>query len=671
MLAQVATVLLFVVGADGGTVEQTQMMLSVGWDRSGSLSIKRAEPYIQSLEAARSSDSDVALAVALTYMRHNRFAEADRELARVLSARPDDLVAQLAVAWILMLKKEHSKAIPQLEALVAAASDATDKETKLMLRLVGSYLAYAASHDQVRADLIEPARQRINKALGPQRQKELERQMRLAASVRDVLQRDGGEAAPDSHPDAPDEAELIGEASQLEAQLKSKVAAVDAKIQVLQQEFHRRARLAARLYEELRDINQERNQYLDNPQGETYLALQRQAVAKQQQVQAAQAGAKQIAYQGASLVRLRERTIKTYRTKLKKLGRDIGKFAGSASSATTGNPQSVSLRDVCDFPLLEARQIVLMRLLDGVDAAIDDEGARVWTSSNGRSRMIGDYLKQDETHATLVQPNGDWLRVEIAKLSAPDRDFLNDIKSAPLAAPAMGELTKYQWKERTGAHPFSVAGDAGFGFWYSIGGRIGPDEHFNLNVNAENRWQVSGHSTKFLRATAVVGPSQWRSFFQPKIERKNWTMGQPPVRLIHKSEGFCTLAVVHGDFRSPDGLVRVYLADDNYWYISGASKSRDTFATANIHRLKKPGSLIIDVQERHWKNKQPRVPVGKTDDESVSYISGIGGVFRDGGCVVALRPQDGTLYLGGNRTGKPNRSFISGRALTLRFYENN
>lgn len=50
-----------------------------------------------------------------------------------------------------------------------------------------------------------------------------------------------------------------------------------------------------------------------------------------------------------------------------------------------------------------------------------------------------------------------------------------------------------------------------------------------------------------------------------------WEQGQPPLRLIRASEGFCALTGVSGHFQGGGEGVRVYVGDDGYWYIGGKS----------------------------------------------------------------------------------------------------
>ena len=59
----------------------------------------------------------------------------------------------------------------------------------------------------------------------------------------------------------------------------------------------------------------------------------------------------------------------------------------------------------------------------------------------------------------------------------------------------------------------------------------------------------------------------------PKFEYTNyrWDYNAPPVKMIHKDEGFCYLAGVGGAFDGGAEVARVYIGDDGFWYLHGSS----------------------------------------------------------------------------------------------------
>ena len=56
------------------------------------------------------------------------------------------------------------------------------------------------------------------------------------------------------------------------------------------------------------------------------------------------------------------------------------------------------------------------------------------------------------------------------------------------------------------------------------------------------------------------------------FETRRWQQGDAPIRLIRKEEGFCALTLVTGHFQGAGEMVRVYVADDGYWYLGGDSQ---------------------------------------------------------------------------------------------------
>ncbi len=63
------------------------------------------------------------------------------------------------------------------------------------------------------------------------------------------------------------------------------------------------------------------------------------------------------------------------------------------------------------------------------------------------------------------------------------------------------------------------------------------------------------------------------AFHSPKFEYKTyrWEHNAPPVKMIHKDEGFCYLADVGGAFNGGAEVGRVYIGDDGYWYLHGST----------------------------------------------------------------------------------------------------
>jgi hypothetical protein len=68
------------------------------------------------------------------------------------------------------------------------------------------------------------------------------------------------------------------------------------------------------------------------------------------------------------------------------------------------------------------------------------------------------------------------------------------------------------------------------------------------------------------------------------FETRRWQQGDAPIRLIRKDEGFCALTMVTGHFEGAGEMVRVYVADDGYWYLGGDSHQEGVAAECIIVR---------------------------------------------------------------------------------------
>ncbi|MEP6669208.1 MAG: hypothetical protein ABJF10_08650 [Chthoniobacter sp.] len=69
-------------------------------------------------------------------------------------------------------------------------------------------------------------------------------------------------------------------------------------------------------------------------------------------------------------------------------------------------------------------------------------------------------------------------------------------------------------------------------------------------------------------------------------ETRTWRQGEPPVRLIRKEEGFCALTSVTGSFQGGGEIVKVYVADDGFWYLGGESQQEGVAAECIIVRYR-------------------------------------------------------------------------------------
>ena len=68
------------------------------------------------------------------------------------------------------------------------------------------------------------------------------------------------------------------------------------------------------------------------------------------------------------------------------------------------------------------------------------------------------------------------------------------------------------------------------------------------------------------------------------VEFHHWKQGDEPLKLIRKEEGFCALTSVTGHFQGGGEVVQVYVGDDGFWYLGGASQQDDVAADCIVVR---------------------------------------------------------------------------------------
>ncbi len=66
-------------------------------------------------------------------------------------------------------------------------------------------------------------------------------------------------------------------------------------------------------------------------------------------------------------------------------------------------------------------------------------------------------------------------------------------------------------------------------------------------------------------------------------ETRTWTQGQPPIRLIKKDEGICTMVNVTGPLAA-DESVSVAVGNDGFWYLGGKASQKGVSGICNIIR---------------------------------------------------------------------------------------
>ena len=70
------------------------------------------------------------------------------------------------------------------------------------------------------------------------------------------------------------------------------------------------------------------------------------------------------------------------------------------------------------------------------------------------------------------------------------------------------------------------------------------------------------------------------------VETASWHQGEAPVKLLRVDEGFCALTSVTGHFEGGGEAVRVYVAEDGYWYLAGRSSQNDVAGECVVIRYR-------------------------------------------------------------------------------------
>ncbi len=79
------------------------------------------------------------------------------------------------------------------------------------------------------------------------------------------------------------------------------------------------------------------------------------------------------------------------------------------------------------------------------------------------------------------------------------------------------------------------------------------------------------------------------------VEFRSWHQGEPPVKLLRADEGFCALTSVTGHFAGSGEVVKVYVAEDGYWYLAGTSMQDDVAAGCIVIRYRKVSGPRVDL----------------------------------------------------------------------------
>jgi len=133
-------------------------------------------------------------------------------------------------------------------------------------------------------------------------------------------------------------------------------------------------------------------------------------------------------------------------------------------------------------------------------------------------------------------------------------------------------VKQYEWTN--GQAPVRMLNkNEGVCFLSGLSGRFaGYGEEVRVRLADDGYWYLGGQSGQADLKAKAIG-IEWTASGAAGVEIKehSWSVGKPAVKLLRKEEGFCFLASVSGVLAGSGEQLRVYLADDGYWYLAGQS----------------------------------------------------------------------------------------------------
>jgi thiol-disulfide isomerase/thioredoxin len=181
-----------------------------------------------------------------------------------------------------------------------------------------------------------------------------------------------------------------------------------------------------------------------------------------------------------------------------------------------------------------------------------------------------------------------------------------------------------------------IPSHAGFCVLTSFGGLfVGDGERAGFSLHPDGWWYLGGAAKKpGIRASAICITAKSPNWLDADFKEVVWKQGDPPLKVIHKDEGFCVLASVAGHFDGFGESVKVYLDErDGFWYLTGTSAKKGVRATAISIRFAHPQKLKVTSYD--WKRGDKPVQMLKRD-EGFCFLSSVRGRFLGGGELVSI-----------------------------------
>lgn len=175
---------------------------------------------------------------------------------------------------------------------------------------------------------------------------------------------------------------------------------------------------------------------------------------------------------------------------------------------------------------------------------------------------------------------------------------------------------------------------------------IGPGGSLRWAEGPINRGrQVLG----LLRRLVGIRSQVIRNAHEP-ISTLAWNKGEPPVKLLPADQGLAMLAAVGGHFSSPNEQLKLSLAKDAHYHLSGQATTPTLFAAAIAIGIPPDQLQRYTLKTFEWSaEKQPVKMIHKS--EGLCFLTGVSGNFFQRKEQVRITIEDdGFWYLSGTST---------------------
>jgi hypothetical protein len=174
---------------------------------------------------------------------------------------------------------------------------------------------------------------------------------------------------------------------------------------------------------------------------------------------------------------------------------------------------------------------------------------------------------------------------------------------------------EYHW--RNGQPPVKMLHkNVGICFLSAIEGHFeGSAESVSVRLADDGYWYLEGKSNQDQLGASAVG-IEWAKpgAYSIEAQEHNWSVGDSPVRLLEKRQGFAFLSSVSGRFLGQGEDVRVYLGDDDVWHLAGRSGQSSLRATGTSIRVTRAAGSYATTSERSHPDKSTGFPLNQWVD---------------------------------------------------------